>query len=410
MLTTYGEFYKEVMQNPNKNYYVRTHKDELTRVNAVCQKETEMFHIVFDNETSLECGDNHVFMGINGEYLLAKDLVIHSRILTTKGSLIVKSIKKSKNRIAYDISIDSPHWYVNDERGIIHHNTGFALLLAAAFLKKYPEGIMLFYDSEFGTPRNYFEAAGIDLNRVVHTPVTNLEELRHDIMNQLEGLERTDHVIIVVDSLGNLASKKEVNDAISGNEAADMTRAKVAKSLFRIITPHLSLKDIPFIGVAHTYQTMEMYSKTIVSGGTGILLAADNLWVLGRQQDKDAEGIQGYNFIINVEKSRYVKEKAKIPISVSYANGIARWSGLKDIALEGGYLTKPSKGWYALVDKKTGEVGQNMREADFVDSDEFWENLFKTTDIKEFIKNKYQLPLNITNNKQLDEEIEEMTS
>ncbi len=290
-----------------------------------------------------------------------------------------------------------------------HFKSGFALLLAAAYLNKYDDAIVLFYDSEFGTPQNYFKSSGIDLNRVIHTPVTNLEELRHDIMNQLEGIERTDHVMIVVDSLGNLASKKEVNDAISGNEAADMTRAKVGKSLFRIITPHLSLKDIPFIGVAHTYQTMEMYSKTIVSGGTGILLAADNLWVLGRQQDKDAEGIQGYNFIINVEKSRYVKEKSKIPISISYESGIAKWSGMKDLALEGGYLSKPVKGWYALVDQKTGEVGQNMREADFIDSDKFWSNLIKTTDIKEFIRKKYQLPINITSDKDLTEEVKEIT-
>ena len=33
-----------------------------------------------------------------------------------------------------------------------HFKTGFALLLASAFLKKYKDGVILFYDSEFGTP------------------------------------------------------------------------------------------------------------------------------------------------------------------------------------------------------------------------------------------------------------------
>ena len=33
-------------------------------------------------------------------------------------------------------------------------------------------------------------------------------------MTQLEGIERSDHLIIIVDSIGNLASKKEVEDAV----------------------------------------------------------------------------------------------------------------------------------------------------------------------------------------------------
>ncbi len=36
-------------------------------------------------------------------------------------------------------------------------------------------------------------------------------------------------VIIVVDSVGNLASKKEVDDALEGKSVADMTRAKQMK-------------------------------------------------------------------------------------------------------------------------------------------------------------------------------------
>jgi RecA/RadA recombinase len=273
-----------------------------------------------------------------------------------------------------------------------HFKTGFALLLASSFLKKYPDAVILFYDSEFGTPQSYFQTFGIPLDSVVHTPVTDVEELKHDMSVQLANLNRDDKVIIVIDSIGNLASKKETDDAMDGKVVADMSRAKSLKSLFRIITPKLTLKDIPLVVVNHTYKEIGMYPKDVVGGGTGSYYGADNIWILGRQQDKDADGIQGYHFIINVEKSRYVKEKSKIPITISYDGGINRWSGLLDIALDGGYIAKPKVGWYALVDRETGELkAPNMRASDLVNNGELWRKIFLDTDFASYIEKRYKM-------------------
>jgi hypothetical protein len=226
----------------------------------------------------------------------------------------------------------------------------------------------------------------------VHTPITDIEELKFDIMQQMKELTRGEHVMIVIDSIGNLASKKEVDDAMDGKSVADMSRAKQLKSLFRMITPHLTLKDIPMVVINHTYKTIEMYSKDVVGGGTGSYYGSDNIWILGRQQDKDDKEIKGYHFVINVEKSRYVKEKSKIPITISYEGGINRWSGLLDIAVDGGYIIKPKVGWYATVDKETGEVHTpSMRAGDIVDNKEFWMKLFKDTDFAKYIENRYMM-------------------
>jgi RecA/RadA recombinase len=275
-----------------------------------------------------------------------------------------------------------------------HFKSGFSLLLAAAFLKKYKDGIILFYDSEFGTPQSYFTTFGIDLESVVHTPITDVEELKFDIMTQLKSIDRGDHVMILVDSIGNLASKKEVEDALNEKSVADMTRAKQLKSLFRMITPHLSLKNIPMVAINHTYMEIGMFPKAIVSGGTGAYYGADNIWIIGRQQDKDGTEIAGYHFVINVEKSRFVKEKSKIPITVSFDGGINRWSGLLDVAIEGNYIVKPKVGWYATVDKETGEVRQpSKRAADIVDNKEFWMDMFKNTDFAQYIESKYKMAM-----------------
>ena len=271
-----------------------------------------------------------------------------------------------------------------------HFKTAFALLMAKSYMNKYDDAVVLFYDSEFGTPQSYFDAFGIDTERVLHTPITDVEQLKHDIMNQLQNIEKNDKVIIILDSIGNLASKKEVEDSIEGKSVADMSRAKQMKSLFRMVTPHLTIKDIPMVVVNHTYKEIGMFPKDIVGGGTGSYYSADTIWILGRQQDKDGTEIVGYNFIINVEKSRYVREKSKIPVTVSFDGGISKWSGLLDIALEGNFVTKPSNGWYAKVDQDTGEVLDKKRFAD-TQTEEFWKDILVDERFKEFVRKKYEI-------------------
>lgn len=148
-----------------------------------------------------------------------------------------------------------------------HFKTMFSLIMAKAYMDKYPEAVLLFYDSEFGTPIAYFDSLKIDTSRIIHTPITDVEQLKFDIMKQLEAIVRNDKVMILIDSIGNLASKKEVEDALDGKSVADMSRAKQIKSLFRMVTPHLSLKDIPMVVVNHTYKEIGLYPKDIVGGG-----------------------------------------------------------------------------------------------------------------------------------------------
>lgn len=272
-----------------------------------------------------------------------------------------------------------------------HFKTSFALLMAAAYLKAKPEAVMLFYDSEFGSPQEYFAQFGIDTNRVLHVPIMNVEELKFDIIAQLEELDRSDDVIIVIDSVGNLASKKELEDAKNEKSVADMSRAKALKGLFRMVTPYLTMKNIPLLAINHTYQEIGLFPKAVVSGGTGIYYSADNIWILGRQQDKVGTEIKGYHFVINVEKSRYVKEKSKVPISVSWEGGVKQYSGLLDVAMESGHIVKPKNGWYCKIDRETGEViGSNFREKD-ADGAEFWEPILQDPEFRNFIENKYSI-------------------
>ena len=102
-----------------------------------------------------------------------------------------------------------------------HFKSIYALICAKAYLDKYEDAILLFYDSEMGAGTKYFESLDIDTERVLHTPITDIEQLKFDIVAQLEEVKRGDHLIIIVDSVGNLASKKEVEDALNEKSAAD---------------------------------------------------------------------------------------------------------------------------------------------------------------------------------------------
>ena len=145
--------------------------------------------------------------------------------------------------------------------------TMLSLYCMKAYLDKYPEGIALLYDSEFGITPEYIQSFDIDIDRVVHIPIKDVEELKFDIVSKLDAIDAKDKVFIMVDSIGNLASKKELEDAQNEKSVADMSRAKSIKSLFRIVTPYLTTRDIPCVVINHIYETQEMYSKAVVSGG-----------------------------------------------------------------------------------------------------------------------------------------------
>ncbi len=148
-----------------------------------------------------------------------------------------------------------------------HFKSNLGLITVKAYLKTYPDAICLYYDSEFGCTPEYIQSAGIDPDRVLHIPIMNIEELKFDFAKQLQEIKKGDKVIIFIDSVGNLASKKEVEDAINDKAVADMTRAKQLKSLWRMVTPYLTIHDIPCVVINHSYSSMDLFPTQVVSGG-----------------------------------------------------------------------------------------------------------------------------------------------
>lgn len=271
-----------------------------------------------------------------------------------------------------------------------HFKSNLSLLMASAYMEKYPEAVCILYDTEFGITPEYLKAMNVDPNRCLHTPVEHIEQLKLDITKQLENIERGDKVVIVIDSVGNISSKKELEDALDGKSVADMSRAKALKSLFRIVTPYLTTRDIPMLVINHTYKEIGLFPKDIMSGGTGVYYSANQIFFMGRQQEKEGKEISGYNFMLGVEKSRFVREKTRLPLSISWEGGINKWSGLLDIGLELGWVQKPSNGWFEGVNVTTGEIITDKKRKDATNSADFWLPILKAG-FADAIKQRYSI-------------------
>lgn len=270
--------------------------------------------------------------------------------------------------------------------------TLLALYCLKAYFKQYKDSIAILYDSEFSLTPDYLKSVGIDPARCIHVPLEHLEEFKFDVAKRLKALKRGQKVFFLLDSLGQLSSIKEIQDALDEKSVADMTRAKSIRSVLRTIIPHLAKKDIPFIMVNHVYSSMDQYSPAVVGGGMMVTYAANQIFVISKSQEKDASTneILGWKFTININKSRFVKEKSKLPFTVTYKGGISKYSGLLELAIESGHLIKPKMGWYQRVDMETGEILDKSYRAKDLDKT-VWEPIIACKKFNEYVKEKFQL-------------------
>jgi hypothetical protein len=167
--------------------------------------------------------------------------------------------------------------------------------------------------------------------------------------------------IIFIDSIGMLASEKEKSDVLLMKNKQDMTRAKQIKSLMRLITNDLGYLNIPLVATNHTYLTMDMFPRTIMSGGEGlyyaasvILLLSDSKLKTGNEDELDL-GRSGSIITAKSAKNRMAKPK-KVKFEIDFTKGINPFKGLDFFCTFENFekvgIAKVKK----VLDKSTGEI------------------------------------------------------
>ena len=215
--------------------------------------------------------------------------------------------------------------------------TGKTYLILNAIKQAQKQGYsIIFYDSENAVDKKLVEKFGIDPKTFRYEPCNTVQEFRSSVTaitdvlieQKKKGIELP-KIMVVLDSAGNLATQKEIDDAKTGSSKADMTRAKLLKSTFRIIMTQFGICKIPFLFTNHTYQTQDLFSRQVGGGGTGPEYAASIILFLGKAKLK--EGIEQTGIIVTAKpnKNRFAKP-TNIKFHISFNKGMNPYVGLEE--------------------------------------------------------------------------------
>lgn len=224
--------------------------------------------------------------------------------------------------------------------------TFFALGLVKQWQSQYDTGRTFYFDTESAVTNQMMESRGIDTKRVAKSEPDSIEGFRNTAVKLLDkyaAIPKEDRfpLLLVLDSLSMLPSRKEVQDVTDEKDTKDMTKPGVIKGTFRMIRLKLAKVQVPFIITNHVYASIGAYVPTkAIAGGSGAQYASDTIVMLSKKQEKVGEVIVGILVHVHVKKSRVSRENTKVDVRILFDGGLDRFYGLLDYAVEAGLIKK----------------------------------------------------------------------
>ena len=256
------------------------------------------------------------------------------------------------------------------------------------------------FDTEMAVDDGNAAAVGLDPEKTKYVPVNTIEDCRNQLIALLDGIESSGmngKFIISIDSLGNLASQKEVNDAESGKAAMDMgMRAKSLKSMMRLLTYKAARTGTTILFANHTYDDPAAMFPSLVknqAGGKGPVYLASVLIQLASKSEKqdnandademlpEAKKYSGTTLRALTVKNRFVPPFLECEMYLNFKTGLDKYAGLKDVAVNHGVIDQNGS-TYAMGDKKLGYY-KNWRK-----DEKLWEESILPK-LEEVLKEKY---------------------
>lgn len=127
----------------------------------------------------------------------------------------------------------------------------------------------------------------------------------------------------------------------------------------------------------------------VICHNSGVVYSANTVLYLSKSKEKDGTEITGFTFKLKAEKSRFVKEGSIFDMNVSFEDGIDKYSDLFDFAIEAGFITSPSKGFYQKATKY--EDQKKYRRSEFVRNDTPWEDILADEEFRSAYEHRYAL-------------------
>jgi RecA/RadA recombinase len=292
---------------------------------------------------------------------------------------------------------------------------GKTLIMNKIMANAQKKGYMpVIWDSEVAVDKKSAQNAGMDTSRVKYYPVETIEDCRNQMCMFLDNVIKADNpdlkFIVAIDSLGNLASAKEVRDTAAGKEASDVgQRAKAIKSMMRTLTYKAAKAKVPILFSNHIYEGMEMFPTLVKtqSGGKGPIYLASVLVQLSTRNEKSsdnpeeqsiaiAHNISGVTLGALTVKNRFVPSYLKTELYLNFKTGLDKHAGLFEIAEAFGVIEKPGR----TVIYKGESLGYRK---DVEKSPEFWEKIMP--DLESALQEKLCYGADTTT-KEIEEELE----
>ena len=244
--------------------------------------------------------------------------------------------------------------------------TFFVLGIVKQFLDANPEGGVIYFDTEAAVTKQMMESRGVDTKRVVISEPDTIQKFRHTALQIIEKYQaqpeaKRKPMIMVLDSLGQLSSTKEMEDTAEGKETKDMTKSAILKATFRVLNLKLAKIGVPLLVTNHVYDVVGAYIPTKeMSGGSGLKYTASTIVYLSKRKDKDGTAVVGNIVRCKLQKSRLTKENSQVEVKITYSTGLDRYFGLLEIAEKYGIIKKVSTR-YELANG-TKVFGKNINE------------------------------------------------
>ena len=236
--------------------------------------------------------------------------------------------------------------------------TFFCLSVVRNFLNSNPDAGVIYFETESALNKQMIESRKIDSKRMVIFPIDTIEEFRTQAVRIIDKYieqpkEERKPLMFVLDSLGMLATNKEVQDATDDKNVRDMTKAQLTKSVFRVLTLKLGKANMPMLVTNHTYDVIGSYvPQKEMGGGSGLKYSASTIIYLSKKKEKDGTDLVGNIIKCEAKKSRLTREGSKVETRLFFdERGLEKYYGMLELGERAG-IWKNVAGRYEVNGKK----------------------------------------------------------
>ena len=238
--------------------------------------------------------------------------------------------------------------------------SGKSLLAAHALTDTQRQGgLAVYIDTESAVSREFLEAIGLDLTKMLYVPLETIEDIFESIENIVESVRKSNKdklVTIIVDSVMGASTKQEMAAEFDKDGYATSKSIILSKGM-RKLTNMIAREKICliFTNQLRTRLGVSFGDPWTTSGGKAIPFHASvRLRLKSVGQIKVKDNIIGIKTRAQVIKNRMGPPLKSVDYDIYFESGIDDFGGFLNI-MKDYNIVKQAGAWYTYINKSTGE-------------------------------------------------------